>query len=125
MVLVWQAYLGPAPPSSYVEVLQEAAAAGSLSSTALHCLASGVAGPVWEEVSGSRGLLMSHLVPPPGALMDAWRMQPPTSEHICCACHKKATRMYADGTPLLARPLLDAARSSAWLMLWPAGSTFM
>eukprot|EP00775_Hariotina_reticulata_P007847 gene7847-8044_t len=56
-----QACLGPAPPSPYVEVLQTAAAAGSWSSIAWHCLASGVVGPVWEEVFW-RGFILTALI---------------------------------------------------------------
>ncbi|WIA31154.1 hypothetical protein OEZ86_001165 [Tetradesmus obliquus] len=45
-----QAVLGPAPVNPLVATLQQAADAGDWRSVGLHCAASGVLGPLWEEV---------------------------------------------------------------------------
>lgn len=54
MAMVMQAVLGPAPVNPLVATLQQAGTAGQFSAVAEHCLASGVLGPFWEEVSLSK-----------------------------------------------------------------------
>lgn len=48
-----QVLLGPAPPNPLVDTLQQAGAAGDWAALAQHCAASGVLGPLWEEVRGT------------------------------------------------------------------------
>jgi hypothetical protein len=45
-----QAAFGPSPVNPLVETLHQAGAASQYGAVAQHCLASGVLGPLWEEV---------------------------------------------------------------------------
>eukprot|EP00882_Tetradesmus_deserticola_P028276 GHRQ01031494.1.p1 GENE.GHRQ01031494.1~~GHRQ01031494.1.p1 ORF type:complete len:143 (+),score=68.97 GHRQ01031494.1:83-511(+) len=55
-----QALLGPAPSSPLVATLHQAADAGDWGSVGLHCIASGLLGPAWEEVFW-RGFFLTAL----------------------------------------------------------------
>lgn len=50
-----QAAFGPAPANALVETLQQAGSPGQYGAVAQHCLASGVLGPLWEEVGEGCG----------------------------------------------------------------------
>jgi hypothetical protein len=56
LLLLLQAVLGPAPVNPLVDTLQQAGAAGQTGAIAEHCLASGVLGPLWEEVREAHGM---------------------------------------------------------------------
>eukprot|EP00878_Enallax_costatus_P036068 GHUV01040361.1.p1 GENE.GHUV01040361.1~~GHUV01040361.1.p1 ORF type:complete len:133 (+),score=20.15 GHUV01040361.1:221-619(+) len=65
-----QAVLGPTPDNPLVTTLQQAGANNDWSSLGLHCLASGVLGPIWEEVFW-RGFFLTALtkvLPLPGCV---------------------------------------------------------